>query len=123
MRIVESPCHGVEHPGYTVLRDAPTEQRIALEGAECVVLNLGVRWGRALSDEIEIYVGTDWGRVEQDEPDVYAEFGLEERIGQFRVILNKLSLGELLVLLLGIGYEVKLTMPSLFAGIPFVKIV
>lgn len=72
MRVVEPPRDGVEHARDAVLRDAPPEQRIALEGAKGVVLDLGVGGRGALADEVEVDVGFEWGRVEQDEPDVDA---------------------------------------------------
>jgi hypothetical protein len=77
VRVVEAPCHGIEHARDTVLRDAPSEQRVALEGAEGVVLNL--RGGRrgALADKVEVDVGAEGGCVEEDQPDVDAEFGLD----------------------------------------------
>lgn len=74
MRIVEAPRDGIEHPCNAVLRHAAAEQRIALECAECVVLDLGMRGRRALPDKVEIDVGTERRRVEQDEPDVDAQF-------------------------------------------------
>lgn len=76
MSIVEAPRHGVENAGYAILRHAATEQRVALEGAESVVLDFGVRGGRALTYEVEVYIGAERRRVEKDEPDVDAQFGL-----------------------------------------------
>jgi hypothetical protein len=64
VRIVEPPRDGIEHASDTVLRHAPAEERVALECAERVVLNFGMRWGRALPDKVEVYVGAQWGRVE-----------------------------------------------------------
>jgi hypothetical protein len=57
VRIVESPRDGVEHARNAVLRYAPPEERIALESAERVVLDLCVRGGCALADEVEVDVG------------------------------------------------------------------
>ena len=76
VRIVEPPRDGVEDPGNAVLRDAPPEERIALEGAERVVLDLCVCGRRALSDEVEVDIGAQRGRVEEDQPDVYAQLRL-----------------------------------------------
>jgi len=77
VRIVQPPRDSIEHTRNAVLSDASSEERIALEGAEGVVLNFGVRGRGALTDEIEVYVGAERRRVEQDEPDVYAQFGLD----------------------------------------------
>lgn len=72
MRIVEPPRHGVEDSRNAVLRDAAPEEGIALEGAERVVLDFGVRGRGALSDEVEVHVCTERRRVQQDQPDVDA---------------------------------------------------
>jgi hypothetical protein len=74
--IVEAPCDGVEHARDAVLGDAAAEERVALEGAECVVLNLCVRGGCALADEVEVYVCIERRNVEEDEPGVDAQVGL-----------------------------------------------
>jgi len=42
-----------------------------LECTEGVILNFGVRWRGALTDEVEIYIGLEGRRVEEDEPYVY----------------------------------------------------
>ena len=47
-----------------------------MEGAEGVVLDLGVCGGGALSDEVEVDFCAQGGGVEEDEPDVDAKFGL-----------------------------------------------
>jgi hypothetical protein len=74
VRIIEPPRDSIEHASDAVLRHASAEERVALECAEGIVLDFGVRWGRALPDEVEVYVGAQWGRVEQDEPYVDAQF-------------------------------------------------
>lgn len=74
--VVEPPRDRVEHAGDAVLRDAPSKERIALEGAEGVVLDFGVGGRRALSDEVEVDFCAEGGRVEEDEPEVDAQFGL-----------------------------------------------
>ena len=71
MRIVQPPGDGVEHTRNAVLSDASSEERIALECTEGVILNFGVRWRGALTDEVEIYIGLEGRRVEEDEPYVY----------------------------------------------------
>jgi len=76
MRIVESPCDGVENACYAVLRDAAAEERVALEGAEGVVCDFGMSGGGALSDEVKVDVGAEWCGVEEDEPDVHAQLRL-----------------------------------------------
>lgn len=78
MRIVEPPRDSVEHTCNAVLGDASSEEGIALERAESIVLDFGVRGRGALTDEIEVYVGAEGRRVEQDEPDVYAQLGLDQ---------------------------------------------
>lgn len=77
VRVVKTPRDGVEDAGDAVLCDAAAEQRVALEGAEGVVLDFGVGGRGALADEVEVDVGFGDGRVEQDQPNVDAEFGLE----------------------------------------------
>ena len=66
MRIVESPRDSVEHARNAVLRDAPPKQRITLECAESVVLDLRMCWRRALPHEIEVYIGAQRWRIEED---------------------------------------------------------
>ena len=51
-----------------------------MEGAEGVVLDLGVCGGGALSDEVEVDFCAQGGGVEEDEPDVDAEFGLRGEV-------------------------------------------
>jgi hypothetical protein len=43
-----------------------------LECTKGIILDFGVRWRGALTDEIEIYIGLERRRVEEDEPYVYA---------------------------------------------------
>ena len=76
MGIVEPPCDSVQDARYAVLRHAATEEGVALEGAEGVVLDFGVRGRCALTHEVEVDVGAKGRRVEEDEPDVDSEFGL-----------------------------------------------
>lgn len=77
MRVVESPRDSIQDPGDAVLRNAPAKQGIALEGAKGIILYFGMRWGSALSDEIEVNIGAERGRIEQNEPNVDAQLGLE----------------------------------------------
>ena len=72
MCIVQSPRDCVEHTRDAVLGDASSEERIALEGTEGIILDFGVRWRSALTDKVKIYVGLERRRVEQYEPYVYA---------------------------------------------------
>jgi hypothetical protein len=58
VRIVKAPRDGIEHAGDAILRYAPPEEGIALESAKSVILDLGVCGGRALPDEVEVYVGS-----------------------------------------------------------------
>lgn len=76
MSIVQSPCNSIQNACYAVLCHAAPEKRIALKGAEGIILDFGVRGGRALADEVEVHVGAERRRVEQDQPDVDAQFGL-----------------------------------------------
>jgi hypothetical protein len=76
VRVIEAPCYGVKNARDAVLRDATSDYRVALEGAEGVVLDLSRCRRGALADQVEIDVGAERGGVEEDQPDVDAEFGL-----------------------------------------------
>lgn len=77
MGVVEPPRDSIQNTRYAILRDAPAKQRISLKCAESVVLYFGVRWGGALSDEVEVNIGAKRGRIEQNEPYVDAQFRLD----------------------------------------------
>lgn len=72
MGIVQPPRDSVQDTCDAILRDATTEQRIALKCSEGVILDFGVRWRRALPDKVEIDIGAKRWDVEQNEPYVYA---------------------------------------------------
>jgi hypothetical protein len=80
-----------------------------------------------LPDEVEVDVGADGGGVEEDEPDVDAEVGLEGKYSQYGATGRAEGVLEDAEGAIGrprsgeVG--VKLTMPSLFAGMPFVRMV
>ena len=74
VRIVEPPRDSIQHTCDAVLRDAPAEKGIALESAERIILNLRMRWRRALSDKVEVHIGAERGRIEQNKPYVYSQF-------------------------------------------------
>lgn len=135
VRVIESPGHGVEHARDAVLRHPPPEERVALKGAEGVVLDLGVCGRRPLTHEVEVDVRFEGLRIEQDEPDVNAQLGLEERGSgprQSKPLNVRRGLerrggvmdGEPSLAMLGCACDGGVgthTMPSLFAGIPLVR--
>lgn len=77
MCIVQPPRDSVQNTCDAVLGDAPAKEGIALKCTEGIVLDLRMRWGRALSNEIEVDIGAERGCIEQNEPYVYAQFRLD----------------------------------------------
>ena len=76
MRIIQAPGHGIEDSGNAILRHAASEERITLEGAKGIVLDLCMSGRCALTDEIQVNIGSDRRSVEEDEPYVDAQFRL-----------------------------------------------
>ena len=81
-------------------------------------MDLGVCGGGALAHEVEVDGGGEGRGGEEDEPDVDAEFGLVNTLvtGWLWFLGFENAIGR------GRNGEGKRTMPSLFAGMPFVRI-